>query len=156
MRHRVKNTVALFSYATYTVHGGDVCVLLAGHCSSTSPPPPRDTGVGVWPVVIILTYAIVTRARGRGMGVECRNKISSVFKVSQLSQKYFNGCIEGHFVTLTDIWCKNCQKMLRNVNTGAVNVQALSLIHFHPCTSFHCALPLFKRTRLRKSNIIWT
>ncbi len=29
--------------------------------------------------------------------------------------------------------------MFRNVHTGAVYVQALSLIHSHPCTSFHCA-----------------
>ncbi len=75
-------------------------------------------------------------------GVERRKKLLYVFKVSLLRQKCSNCCIQAHLVILKDLKeislqrLKNYGDMLINVHTGEVNVQALSLIHCHPCTSF--------------------
>jgi hypothetical protein len=45
LRHRFKNTKALFSYATYTVHGGDVEWCWQAILARL--PLPTDTRVGV-------------------------------------------------------------------------------------------------------------
>jgi hypothetical protein len=147
LRHRVKNIIALFSYATYTVHGGYVWVVLAGHCSSTSPLPTQRHRCGSMtgrhnPHVCNCNWG-GERGDGGWRGVEWKNKLPSVFKVSQISQKCSICYVWAHSVILTEIplhWYKKYQNILRNVHTGAIYVQALSLIHSHPCTSFHCGV----------------
>ncbi len=139
--HRNKNIIVLFSDVTYTVHGGDVWVVLAGPCCWASPPLHPESQEWEYDRSSLSSRKQLSLGCGEGVrGVEWKNKTPSVFQVSQLSQKCSNCCIEGHFTILTEIsfkWCKNDLKMLRNVYTAAVNVQALSQILFHPCTSFY-------------------
>jgi hypothetical protein len=123
-RHRIKNTVALFSDVSYTVtvhHGGDVCVLLAGHCSWVPPLPTRSHRCGSMTGHHNPHVCNCNWGGGRGEGVEWNNKLPSVFKVSQLSQKCSNCYIWAHSVVLTEIplhWYKNYQRILINVHTG--------------------------------------
>ncbi len=105
LRHRAKNIIALFSDATYTVHGGYVWVVLAGHCSSTSPLPTQRHRCGSMtgrhnPHVCNWNWG----GREGWGGVEWKNKLPAAFKVSQLGQKCFNFCIWSYSVILTELY----------------------------------------------------